>query len=98
MILLVENFSSQLVFIVASKINEKDLMIFLSQFFSLSGRKVYKYIAKAQIFLILLTKIIVFSILLIPPIFGNIKKLRSLKSELVIGAIVYMIFGKSKSF
>ena len=87
------NFFSQSVFVIISKINEKNLILSLPLSFSLSGKKVYKYIARALLFLILSTKIIVFSILLILFIFDNIRKLRSSKLKFMIGIIVYMIFG-----
>ena len=91
------NFSNQSVFVVIFKIDEKDLMILLLLSFNLSGRKICKYIAKALLFSMLSTKIIIFSMLSMLPIFGNIRKLRSSKSELVIKATVYVIFGQSKS-
>lgn len=92
------NFCNQSVFVITSKIDKKDLVIFSPLFFSLFSKKVCKYIARAISFSILSTKAIVFSILLMPPIFGNIRKLKSSKPKLIIKAMVYVIFGQSKSF
>lgn len=73
-------------------------MISLPLSFSLSSRKVCKYIVRVLLFSMLLTKIIVLSILSMPAIFSSIRKLRSLTLKLVIETMVYVIFRRFKSF
>lgn len=88
LVLLLRKAFSQLVFIFASKMDKKDLIISLLLSFRLSRRKVCKYILKTILFSMLSIKIIVFSMLLMPSIFNNIRNLRFSKPELMIRIIV----------
>lgn len=97
LVLLVRNLSNQLMFIIIFKINEKDLIICLPLSFSLSNKKVCKYITRALLFSKLSIKIIIFLILLISSIFNDIRKLTFSKPGLIIRVMVYMIFRQSKN-
>lgn len=95
LILLLKKFFKQSIFVFAFKIDEKDTIIFSLLSFKLFGRRDYKYFSRVIPFSTLLTKIRIVLMLPMPHIFGGIKKLRSLKSELVIKATVQVIFGES---